>query len=1119
MLHVVTGALYSTLEGALADHLRSIRSQSPFAPLTIAVPSEHVRQRLQWALCAERGLSLFNVHVLTFFQIALRIIEEQGHTMALDFRPESFFREWIHQMLKRRAGTLPALAELAEVPGAWAALWTTIKDLKDGAVDAAFARDILKQTNQEYDAVSQSVLSLYDWYCQEQRQFQAFDGDDAAKLACGGVGSSTFLSQQEHIWYYGFYDLTQVQMDLFHAIAQRYTTSMYFPLAQDHPAYAFAQHFFDRHILGVSAGTTQVLSDGAEGTALRGLFVSDESSSKNKKDEGTSSQLKSNVDCQIYQVSSVEDEMGIVAKDILLKVEEGGVAWHEIGVVGRSLSGYQYVLPRVFREHRIPFHTTMNRSLAEFPLVQTVLRLLAIPISDFPRDQVMDVLNSPYFHLKENDSQSCTPRPDLWDRASRRLGVTKGLVEWERFVRVIKNEQATKKARNRVSKPDALTHDQIQACDEVLQVLFSALKRIPSHASYGVFVDQIQELVERFVIPPSKNNENILSSRKIWDSWEAEDISPFDDSTVHQAVLDQLQEVRRLTDISDEVSYQDFVETVERWMQNATTPLQSNSGIIDGVWVLDAMAARGFSFRVLYVVGVTEHVFPRHIQEDAFLRDPIRRFLYVNVGCKIPEKASEYEEEQLLFYLLVNSATESLTLLTQCFEQNDRSAIPSWYISEVQRCLHDLPITVVPKRGSAKYRRMPDYAGSRLTLQETRLKWMVDRCLPQGPYTDHEQGWAVVQRGIASLACQESLSPRMTRFDGLTGFLAEYWKELLSRGVSPTTLEQYAECPFKFFAKRVLRLEEADLPGVGLGPREVGILLHALLREGIASIKERQEILKSGELVPDEIVELVKIAAERVFRNYERTSPTGYPLLWEVQQEQFVRVVNQVLVQDLCSQQDDWNSLACEELVRGEVTVLLDNESHRIPLVGRIDRVDWSDSRQQSRIIDYKYKKSARSIPSPQLLARDVVRGLQLQPPLYLTLLEEGSVLSQNILKDESQDFAACAGLWLYYITPQNVDEEGVFTRVPFTQETWHLIKPQFEKTLRHLLGGIRRGAYFIAPGSHCQMCDYRAICHRTHSRTQERATADRAQTKAYRDLRYATLTMSSKAGKKTLES
>ena len=395
MLHVVTGPLYSDIEDAIVEHLQSFLLQHSVKPLTIVVPSEYARLRLQWVLCTERNLSLFNVHILTFFQLALRLIEEQGQLISHAIRSDNFFREWIHHLMRRKKNALPDLAGLTEIPGGWATLWNTIKDLKNGAVDAKFVRETLQQNSWTMDPVCQSVFVLYDFYCEEQNRFQVFDCDDVAKIAKSGVASSTFISQQSQIWYYGFYDLTQVQLDLFHAIAQSYPTSVYFPIVRDHPAYQFAQQFFDRHILGLSSGRIQHHSDERPVSVFQNLFTTRGSTNKQQvHNDGNPVNGNYKPTCQIVYTPGGENEVRIVAKEILRYAEEKQVSWHEIGVVGRTLSGYEQILPRVFREHGIPFNTNMQQSLIAYPYAQTLLRLLSIPISDFQREHVMELLAS-----------------------------------------------------------------------------------------------------------------------------------------------------------------------------------------------------------------------------------------------------------------------------------------------------------------------------------------------------------------------------------------------------------------------------------------------------------------------------------------------------------------------------------------------------------------------------------------------------------------------------------------------------------------------------------------------------------------------------------------------------
>ncbi|MDT7042087.1 PD-(D/E)XK nuclease family protein [Candidatus Nitronereus thalassa] len=1124
MLHVVTGPLYSDLEDALAEHLHSFRSHAPTIPLTIVVPSEYVRFRLQWALCAERELSLFNVHLLTFFQLSLRVVEEQGHTFANGFRSNNFFHEWIHYLLRRRSAALPQLARLSDMPGGWAALWSTIKDLKNGAVDAVLARDALFQSGSEVDPISPTVLKLYDGFGQEQQQSRNFDCDDVAGMATASVSTSPFLSQQGHIWYYGFYDLTQVQLDLLHAIAQTFPTSVLFPLDLHHPAYHFAQQFFDRHLLGLSGGRVQHIPGSAERTMLRTVF-----GHKGKDDAGrfqpsydsvsSPSQLiddevlgsksfpeSSMPECRVIQTSGTEDEIRFVAKEILRYTEECQIPLRDIGVVGRTLSGYEHILPRVFAEHGITFNSTMQRSLAEFPYVQSLLRFLRIPVSDFQRDPIMEVLTSPYFRWNVPHRKMQDPQPDLWDRASRRLGIIKGVEEWKRFVQVLEKESGKNGQPEARGNSHAMPPPQVRMCRDVLRELFDRVTLLPPQATYEVFVDRTFQLLEEFLTPNQPEDGKTSTVQNVWGNGDLNDQGFISDSLLHQAVCDQLDEIRRLVQVSGEVSLSDFVETVERYMHGATVPLHPLDPFVDGVWVLNAMAARGFSFRALFVLGLQEHVFPRHIQEDAFLRDPVRRIFDATLGFKVPEKAAGYEEEQLLFYLLVNSTSEILTLCTQRMDQNGGVLIPSWYITEVQRCIPDLPVTVVPKRNNDKRRDLPQYFQRWLTPQEIREQWMLDRCVPSGPFLGDTLGWSVVQQGVASLACHESSSPRLNRFDGVSGALPEFWNRMQQRGLSPTALEHYALCPFKFFSRQVLKLESQELPELdsSIGPREYGNLLHHVLRDCVETLIEQGVISRDRKCSFADMVKLVKPIADRNFRNYERWSPTGYSVLWELQQEQLVRIVSQVIIQDLFGEDRDWIPVVFEETMTGEIDVILQNTPTRVRLLGRTDRVDWSSSQHQFRIIDYKFKMSTRSIPSTQQLVREVIRGTQLQPPLYLMLAESGNGEFRRKITPDSDENLFCAGMWLYCISPDSLDSAASFTRVPFTQEIWQSLKPQFAATMNVILGGIDRGEFFIVPGSHCSMCEFRTICHRTHQMSRWRATMDRGLTKDHRFIRFS---------------
>src|SRR5947208_7221799 len=86
--------------------------------------------------------------------------------------------------------------------------------------------------------------------------------------------------------------------------------------------------------------------------------------------------------------------------------------------------------------------------------------------------------------------------------------------------------------------------------------------------------------------------------------------------------------------------------------------------------------------------------------------------------------------------------------------------------------------------------------------------------------------------GLAAVASLDSMKPTLTPYDGVVGVARSHWRMLERQGVSPTALERYAQCPFKYFAEKVLRLETLETPDSALVPNALarGILRHDILR-------------------------------------------------------------------------------------------------------------------------------------------------------------------------------------------------------------------------------------------------------------------------------------------------
>ena len=146
MLRLVTGPFHPTLETALVDDLRSLKTLDPLGGVALVVPSDELRRSLKRLLAVTHGLSLLNVHILSFHQLALHLDRERilngrscDRARRIDLVTDVFFEHLLQLLSQRHVPQTEALRLSQLAPGAWAALWASLRDLKDATVDPAVA--------------------------------------------------------------------------------------------------------------------------------------------------------------------------------------------------------------------------------------------------------------------------------------------------------------------------------------------------------------------------------------------------------------------------------------------------------------------------------------------------------------------------------------------------------------------------------------------------------------------------------------------------------------------------------------------------------------------------------------------------------------------------------------------------------------------------------------------------------------------------------------------------------------------------------------------------------------------------------------------------------------------
>ncbi len=1021
-MEIFLGPFHPTLEEAFVEEVLLKKKKNSLLPLLVLVPSDSLKRRLKFLLAGEKRLCFLNLSILTFHQLSRHLLEESPVSPSGVIRDELYLEELLRHLIAEKYGNHDAFSGIIETEGGVSVLQATLRDLKEGLVDPEIALAALREGHFGTDSGQFrklfSLFSLYGEMLGRSEKLGVIDYTDLVQQASGFIASSPFLKTFGHIFYYGFYDLTQVQIDFFYRVAEAYPVSLFFPLMEKVSGWDFAGKFFDRYVRGKASEKNPIRALADRPAAERPL-------------------------CQIINCSGVRDEVLTVAKEILRLNEEDKISFQDIGVVARDLPPYLSQVKALFPGHGIPFITTGQDPLVQFPLVKDILLFTRLTEMEYHRSRMIDFLSSPYVHIGRLIPKGVEARPDLWDILTRQMGIAKGADAWQRL------ERYEGKARDDGPPRQA----------RILGAIFNHLDRdfrsLPEKTSWSEFAGRWKALLKKYFglfEDPEENREDpvILQVKNI---------------------LDQLS---GLHEFDPKVPLPHFRKTFQRWLERSSVPISDER--MTGVSVMDAMSARGVPFRALFVLGLNEGRFPRTIREDGFLRDGARRVLESVLGYKISEKLSGHDEEKLLFTLLAGSAGKYLYYLYQRSDDSGKSLSPSWYLNEgpqvfgTERALErTIPRGTLEKKEVLPFSQpawmLPGEMAVRLSLQSRDaahlfegsplLKRLIDRS----------------GRGLSLIESRGDL----TGFDGWIGSLPEHWAGLTQMGMAPTALELYAKCPFNFFCKTLLKLRRLEKPEDWTGPlpAEIGALGHEILRNFFQTLTGQNYFLEKDQKI--DIQALLHNVSRDVFLSYESVSAVGYPAAWEVIQEQILEILAEVVALDLAHlRESGYRPDRFETQWEGHLEGEWFKEFKGFPIKGKPDRIDVLAGANRRHIIDYKFKLGKNRKAETKDLYLASVQGKQLQIPLYLLLARQNTISSEG--SGDHPFFEAS----LYYVAPKW--DKGPLVPVHFPENGWEEESGEgLASTIVFLLEGIQGGRFFINPGEACDYCEYRSICREDH--------------------------------------
>jgi ATP-dependent helicase/DNAse subunit B len=533
-----------------------------------------------------------------------------------------------------------------------------------------------------------------------------------------------------------------------------------------------------------------------------------------------------------------------------------------------------------------------------------------------------------------------------------------------------------------------------------------------------------------------------------------------------------------------------------------------------GLRVLEATDVRGLRFRAVFMAGLIEGGFPLSASRDWIYpheeRDRLREY-----GLTLEDiSPNTLLKEEHYFYQVACRATERLYLTRPLLLEDDTETVASYYIDELRRA-------IAPFRVETEIIRR-DYEGQNLAGASTTKEMNVGLVRQQERHLHRGQKDALLPqpqiKSLLTLARNDGFlsdaalrrieieRERAGRFFGpYDGIITNpQLLNLLKQKFGPdfvhsaSGLSVYGNCPYRFFAQRVLRLEPRGEAALDLQAIDAGKLLHDILRRFFE--RHRREPLHK--LDRKKLQTELATIADKVFDEHERVVPPLNKQIWKIDREIRKILLDQVLLYELEIQEAAENAhvvpayfevafggtrSAAKDPGSTEAPLELTRETfvgdEKIKISGQIDRVDVAGD---DTIVAYDYKLSTGSNRS------DITSGRSLQLPIYLEALEK------LILPDHP-----IAGGGYYVIRgaqdrrnkglyrASQLDYLGLRARNSvFSDEDWQRVRAEVVAKIWNFLDGMRAGDFRVDPSERqktCRFCDYGAVCRYDRDRIEKK--------------------------------
>ncbi len=828
---------------ALAEQIAAAKRSDPLAPVTVIVPSNYAGLSVRRALAA--ATPIVNVH----FMVAARLAELLG-APSLSAQGKRPLTPWVRlQAVRAALQEQPGVfAEVASHPSTTRELQRVFSELRETSESS---RQRLARTSRR----AADVVRLFERFRQLSDGF--FDEIDLMEAAAENLVSGSTAGAETGVLVLYLPRKLAPALERLLAAAGAERVQAVLGLTGDPAVDAVTDSLAARL---TTAGAIRRLTPGVPGA--------------NK----------------IVSATDPEEEVREAMRQAMAMMASG-TPLHRIAITYESRETYAGLLDDALASAKIPHNGPPNRTLAQTVPGRTVLGLPRIAASGGPgdpgyaREVVMDWLTSaPIF---DGDEEAPSHR---WDEISRDAGIVKGPDQWaSRLELHAFSEESRAQQRAKEGEP---TRSRNAEWARALKGFMARLRetlgtdetvRASQHATAAI------GWLDTYLKEKGLQDEGQIESR--------------------EQVKRQLEAIAaggaELSDSLDPVVGRgEFAAAFEEILG---APFGRIGKLGEGIFIGPISLAAEMEFDAVIVLGMVEGAFPSALRDDPILTAEERA---VTDGELPPGGRLPTDQRRAYLATLLSAETRILSvprgdLRAQRATQPSRWILNSAsqlanepvYATELEKRLVDSPdwFRVVHSFESALRN-----GTARASLQEWDLASLFAR---RGTLDRHfllrgGENWNALAMGVeAKRSRARRGGGRLDVWSGRVGpNVAPVPSE--EQPISPTALETFAKCPFRYFLNNILHVGELERPEdvVTIEPAVIGQIIHDILEKFFIETGNRPDPVAEWSAEERDTLRSITMAS---FADAERRGVTGRSLTWRAEQARLLRDLELLLEDEI----------------------------------------------------------------------------------------------------------------------------------------------------------------------------------------------------------------------------